>query len=74
MISLFQVLQCIWPRGELGKAIEMFSTAQSLGLYLDEQAYTNMTSYRRKAGEFCLLAPLSILEVLCGSTDYLGAT
>lgn len=37
-------------RGNLEKAIEMFNTAKSLGLSIDEKTYTNMISYYGKSG------------------------
>lgn len=41
----------VYGRGrKLDKALEMFNTARSLGLSLDEKAYMNLVSFYGKAG------------------------
>ena len=46
----------VYGRGrKLDRAVEMFNTARSLGLCLDEKAYMNLISYYGKAGMVPLL-------------------
>lgn len=49
----------------LNKAVEVFNMAQSMGVALDEKAYTNMICYYGKAGNmlFRLTISLNIIEV-----------
>lgn len=43
---------------KLDKALEMFNTARSLGLSLDEKAYMNLIGFYGKAGNCLSLPPL----------------
>lgn len=50
----------VYGRGrKLERAVEMFNTARSLGLSLDEKAYMNLISYCGKAGIVLNLPPFS---------------
>ena len=46
----------MYGRGrKLDRAAEMFNTARSLGLSLDEKAYMNLIGYYGKAGNIMLI-------------------
>jgi len=51
-MQTFNIMISVYGKGgKLDKAVEMFHTAQELGLPIDEKIYTNMLSLYGKAGQ-----------------------
>lgn len=56
----------VYGRGrKLDKALEMFNTARSLGLSLDEKAYMNLVSFYGKAGNRLAPSPYWLIFFYC---------
>lgn len=51
--------------GKLDKAVEIFVTAQELGLPIDEKMYTNMINLYGKAGQVLSALPRNQLKTFC---------
>ncbi|BBG98487.1 Tetratricopeptide repeat-like superfamily protein [Prunus dulcis] len=62
--------QCLRSRSKAGKAVEMFNTACSLGLSLDEKAYMNLISYCGKAGSISAIYQNEGTRIKPGMVSY----